>query len=82
MSKYLRDSLTKLGTEKLFTKVSKEAEDLVKLVARFLGGAATETRTAARESAKLLAQHYGDNFSTLVQRALGPREAADLLRIV
>jgi hypothetical protein len=82
IAKYCRDSLAKLGTEKLFARTSNDADDLVKLVSKLLSGAASETRAAAKDSAKALAQYYGDHFATIVQHALQPREASDLLRVV
>jgi hypothetical protein len=84
IARYCRDSLAKqaVNGEKMFAKGTNEAADLVRLVGKALAGAATETRNAGREAARLLAQYYGDAFPTLVQRALGERPAADLLRAV
>jgi hypothetical protein len=67
--------------EKIFARTSDEVLDLVRLVSKLAGGAATETRAAAARGAKLLAEYYTDHFPRIVQKALGTREAADLLRL-
>jgi hypothetical protein len=67
--------------EKIFARSSDEVVDLVRLVSKLAGGAATETRAAAARAAKLLAEYYADQFPRIVQKALSTREAADLLSL-
>jgi hypothetical protein len=81
VSKYCRDALLKQVRtgERLWGKGASEIGELIKMLARLHNGAAPETREAARESSRLLANVYGEQFAGIVQRTLEAREAADFM---
>ena len=82
IARYLRDSLRKCldSGDKLFTRNSNDASELVKFIYKLMSGAATETRDAAKAAARCMSDLYGDAFGGIVSHALESRDANEFLR--
>lgn len=70
------------SSEKFFTKKSDDLKTLITVISKLLKAPASETREAAKDSAKLLSNIYGDSLYQVVDSALQPRDAAEFQRFM